>query len=158
VQEHFKGEEGQDALQALSNIFELEKQDERISEIEDDSKLGQFLVKKLPNRHRLGKLINFEKVKNSLRKKYSDFLIFYNTFLKNESKHKIFDIKLPKSDYNIVRSRKRMNSLYPMIGYTNQYGWSFDKKMAEDILNYINIVDKFHEQTNIFTTVEQKKA
>jgi hypothetical protein len=51
-----------------------------------------------------------------------------------------------------------MDSLYPMIGYTNQYRWSFDKEMAEDILNYINIVDKFHEQTNIFTTVEQKKA
>ena len=158
VQEYFKGEEGQDALQALSNIFELGKHDEVINEVEHDSKLGQFLAKKLPEKHRLGKLINFENVKNSLRKKYEDFLIFYNTFLKNESKHKIFDIKLPKSDYNIVRSRKRMNSLYPMIGYTNQYRWSFDKKMAEDILNYINIVDKFHEQTNIFTTVEQKKA
>ena len=136
----------------------MEKRDERISEIEDDSKLGQFLAKKLSKAHRLSKLINFESVRNSLRKKYEDFLIFYNTFLKSEDKQKIFDIKLPKSDYNIVRSRKRMSRLYPMIGHTNQYRWSFDKEMAEDILNYINIVDKFHEQNNIFTTVEQKKA
>ena len=157
VQEHFKGQKGKDALQALSNIFELEKHDKKIEEIEDDTKLGKFLTKKLPEKHRLSKLIKFYDVKNSLRKKYEDFLLFYNNFLKNEDKQKIFNIKLPISDYNIISYRQRMNRLYPMINHINCYRWSFDQGMAKDILNYIKVVDEHTEQNNIFLQAEKKK-
>jgi hypothetical protein len=63
VQEHFKGQKGQDALQALSNIFELEKRDKMLDNVEQDSKLGNYIAKQLPEKHRLSKLIKFEKVK-----------------------------------------------------------------------------------------------
>jgi len=157
VQEHFKGQKGQDALQALSNIFELEKRDKMLDNVEQDSKLGNYIAKKLPEKHRLSKLIKFEKVKNSLRKKYEDFLIFYNNFLKNDDKQKIFDIKLPLSDYNIISYRQRMSRLYPMISHVSCYRWSFDEDMAKAIVDYIKIVDEHTEQNNIFLQAEKKK-
>jgi len=157
VQDHFKGQKGQDALQALANIFELEKHDQKIDEVEHDTKLGKFITKKLSEKHRLSKLINFYNVKNSLRKKYEDFLIFYNTFLKQEQQQKMFNIKLPTSDYNIVSYRNRMSRLYPMILHVNSYRWSFDEKLAKDIVNYIKIVDEHSKQNNIFLQAKKKK-
>ena len=136
----------------------MEKHDKKIDEIEHDTKLGKFLTKKLPEKHRLSKLIKFYDVKNSLRKKYEDFLIFYNNFLKNEDKQKIFDIKLPISDYNIVSYRRRMNRLYPMINHINCYRWSFDEGMAKDILNYMKVVDEHSKQNNIFLQAKKKKG
>ena len=157
VQDHFKGQKGQDAQQALANIFELEKHDQKIDEVEHDTKLGKFITKKLSEKHRLSKLINFYNVKNSLRKKYEDFLIFYNTFLKQEQQQKMFNIKLPTSDYNIVSYRNRMSRLYPMILHVNSYRWSFDEKLAKDIVNYIKIVDEHSKQNNIFLQAKKKK-
>ena len=157
VQKHFKGQKGQDALQALSNIFELEKRDKMLDNVEQDSKLGNYIAKQLPEKHRLSKLIKFEKVKNSLRKKYEDFLIFYNNFLKNDDKQKVFDIKLPLSDYNIISYRQRMNRLYPMISHVSCYRWSFDEDMAKALVHYIKIVDEHTEQNNIFLQAEKKK-
>ena len=105
----------------------------------------------------MSKLINFYNVKNSLRKKYEDFLIFYNTFLKQEQQQKMFNIKLPTSDYNIVSYRNRMSRLYPMILHVNSYRWSFDEKLAKDIVNYIKIVDEHSKQNNIFLQAKKKK-
>ena len=154
---HFKGQKGQDALQAISNIFELNKCDEMLNHIENDSKLGEFIAKNLPEKHRLAKLINFEKVKDNLKKKYESSLTFYHKFLGKSDKQKVFDLKLPKSDYNIAAYRKRMSKLYPLINHVGGYRWSLDKDMAKALVDYIKIVDEHTERNNIFLQAENKK-
>ena len=158
VQKHFKGQKGQDALQAISNIFELNKCDQMLDNIENDSKLGEFIAKNLPEKHRLAKLINFEKVKDNLKKKYESSLTFYHKFLGKPDKQKVFDIKLPNSDYNIIAYRKRMSKLYPLINHVSVYRWSTpDKEMAKALLDYIKLVDEDTERNNIFLQAENKK-
>ena len=72
-------------------------------------------------------------------------------------KQKVFDIKLPISDYNIISYRQRMSRLYPMINHVSCYRWSFDKDMAKAIVDYIKIVDEHTKQNNIFLQAEKKK-
>ena len=117
----------------------------------------EFIAKNLPEKHRLAKLINFEKVKNNLKKKYESSLTFYHKFVGKPDKQKVFDIKLPISDYNIISYRQRMSRLYPMINYVSCYRWSFDKDMAKAIVDYIKMVDEHTEQNNIFLQAENKK-
>jgi hypothetical protein len=129
-----------------------------LDNIENDSKLGEFIAKNLPEKHRLAKLINFEKVKDNLKKKYKSSLTFYHKFLGKPDKQKVFDLKLPKSDYNIVAYRKRMSKLYPLINHVSVYRWSTpDKEMAKALLDYIKLVDEDTERNNIFLQAENKK-
>ena len=139
------------------SITTLDPVERMLDNVEQDSKLGNYIAKKLREKHRLSKLIKFEKVKNSLRKKYEDFLIFYNNFLMDDDKQRVFDIKLPLSDYNIISYRQRMNRLYPMISHGSCYRWSFDEDMAKALVHYIKIVDEHTEQNNIFLQAEKIK-
>mgnify|MGYP004298525543 FL=1 len=75
----------------------------------------------------------------------------------DDDKQKVFDIKLPLSDYNIISYRQRMNRLYPMISHVSCYRWSFDEDMAKALVHYIKIVDEHTEQNNIFLQAEKKK-
>ena len=89
------------------------------------------------------KLINFEQVKDNLKKKYESSLTFYHKFLGKLDKQKVFDIKLPKSDYNIIAYRERTSKLYPLINHISVYRWnSLDKDMAKALLDYIKFVDE----------------
>ena len=73
-------------------------------------------------------------------------------------KIKVFDIKLPNSDYNIIAYRKRMSKLYPLINHVSVYRWSTpDKDMAKALLDYIKLVDEDIERNNIFLQAENKK-
>ena len=44
-----------------------------------------------------------------------------------------------------------------MIKHIHCYRWSFDQGMANEILNYIKVVDEHTEQNNIFLQAEKKK-
>ena len=97
-------------------------------------------------------------VREVLQTRYDKDLKFWNNFLKTEDKQKIFDIKLPKSDYNNKTYRKRMSNFYPMILHTTNHNWSLDERLAKDVFNYIKIVDEYNKQNNIFLQAQKKKS
>ncbi len=157
VQKHFKGQKGKDALQAISNIYELGKYDNKIDEIEG-THLGKYLAKKLDEKHRIVKLFNFKNIRSELQTKYDKYLSFWTNFLKTEDKQKIFDVKLPKSDYNITTYRKRITDLYPMIPHVSSYSYGHDDQLGKDVVNYIKMVDEYNKQNNIFLQAQKKKS
>ena len=143
-----KGQKGKDALQAISNIYELGKYENKIDEIEG-THLGRYLAKKLDEKHRIVKLFNFKNIRSELQTKYDKYLSFWTNFLKTEDKQKIFDVKLPKSDYNITTYRKRITDLYPMIPHVSSYSYGHDDQLGKDVVNYIKMVDEYKKQNNI---------
>ena len=157
VQKHFKGQKGKDALQAISNIYELGKYENKIDEIEG-THLGRYLAKKLDEKHRIVKLFNFKNIRSELQTKYDKYLSFWTNFLKTEDKQKIFDVKLPKSDYNITTYRKRITDLYPMIPHVSSYSYGHDEQLGKDVVNYIKMVDEYNKQNNIFLQAQKKKS
>ena len=157
VQKHFKGQKGKDALQAISNIYELGKYENKIDEIEG-THLGRYLAKKLDEKHRIVKLFNFKNIRSELQTKYDKYLSFWTNFLKTEDKQKIFDVKLPKSDYNIITYRKRITDLYPMIPHVSSYSYGHDDQLGKDVVNYIKMVDEYNKQNNIFLQAQNKKS
>ena len=157
VQKHFKGQKGKDALQAISNIYELGKYENKIDEIEG-THLGRYLAKKLDEKHRIVKLFNFKNIRSELQTKYDKYLSFWTNFLKTEDKQKIFDVKLPKSDYNITTYRKRITDLYPMIPHVSSYSYGHDDQLGKDVVNYIKMVDEYNKQNNIFLQAQKKKS
>ena len=157
VQKHFKGQKGKDALQAISNIYELGKYENKIDEIEGTS-LGKYLAKKLDEKHRIVKLLDFKNIRSELQTKYDKYLSFWTNFLKTEDKQKIFDVKLPKSDYNITTYRKRITDLYPMIPHVSSYSYGHDDQLGKDVVNYIKMVDEYNKQNNIFLQAQKKKS
>lgn len=157
VQKHFKGQKGRDALQAISNIYELGKYENKIDEIEG-THLGRHLAKKLDEKHRIVKLFNFKNIRSELQTKYDKYLSFWTNFLKTEDKQKIFDVKLPKSDYNITTYRKRITDLYPMIPHVSSYSYGHDEQLGKDVVNYIKMVDEHNKQNNIFLQAQKKKS
>ena len=157
VQKHFKGQKGKDALQAISNIYELGKYENKIDEIEG-THLGRHLAKKLDEKHRIVKLLDFKNIRSELQTKYDKYLSFWTNFLKTEDKQKIFDVKLPKSDYNIITYRKRITDLYPMIPHVSSYSYGHDEQLGKDVVNYIKMVDEYNKQNNIFLQAQKKKS
>ena len=120
--------------------------------------MGRYLAKKLDEKHRIVKLFNFKNIRSELQTKYDKYLSFWTNFLKTEDKQKIFDVKLPKSDYNITTYRKRITDLYPMIPHVSSYSYGHDDQLGKDVVNYIKMVDEYNKQNNIFLQAQKKKS
>ena len=133
------------------------KYENKIDEIEG-THLGKHLAKKLDEKHRIVKLLDFKNIRSELQTKYDKYLSFWTNFLKTEDKQKIFDVKLPKSDYNIITYRKRITDLYPMIPHVSSYSYGHDEQLGKDVVNYIKMVDEYNKQNNIFLQAQKKKS